>query len=70
MLHFPDQFRLIDVGRDKVNRTTGIVSTPEQLETEVRKHLLSHNVAVDEDTGAVYAGIRVVGHVQNTSVPK
>lgn len=56
------KYRLIDIGRSKVNRTVE-VRTERELVREVRKHLMSRDVEILPD-GNVWAGMRTVGRVE------
>ena len=64
MLTFPGKFKLINVGRDRVNRTTEKLDNYMALIDEVKEHLASKAVEID-DAGAVFAGDRLVGRVEN-----
>ena len=55
-------YRLIDVGRSKVNRVV-TVSSYGQLLREVKKHLASRLVEIGDD-GFIYAGDRPVGRIE------
>lgn len=64
MLTFPGKFKLINVGRDRVNRTTEKLDNYMALIDEVKEHLASKAVEID-DAGLVFAGDRLVGRVEN-----
>ena len=61
------KYKLINIGRDKVNREINI-DDQNQLMKEVKKHLLSRDVElITDDEGEsfrVYAGVRRVGTVE------
>jgi len=63
------KYKLINIGRDKVNREVEI--DPNQLLQEVGKHLLSRNIELitddDGESFRVYAGVRRVGTVERVS---
>ena len=61
------KYKLIDIGRDKVNRVVE-VATSQDLLNEVSQYLLSRNIGlVTDDEGEsfrVYAGVRRVGEIE------
>jgi len=61
-------FKLVDVGRSKVNRITEC-HTEQELLKEVCKHLLSREVSIvwtdqNQTNASIYAGVRPVGKIE------